>query len=50
MNEELCERLASGALDLQSPGVLDHLRASAIDQVLIDQPGYSGLAALRGDA
>lgn len=50
LNETLCDKLATGALDLQSPGVLDHLRASAIDQVLIDQPAYSGLKALRGDA
>ena len=50
LNEALCDRLAGGALTLRSPGVLDHLRASAIDQVLIDQPSYSGLKALRGDA
>jgi hypothetical protein len=50
LNDALCDKLASGALDLTSPGVLDHLKASAITQAAIDQPGYSGLAALRGDA
>ncbi|WP_255406573.1 hypothetical protein [Caulobacter sp. B11] len=28
------------------PGLLAHLRASLIDQIAIDQPTYSGLAAL----
>ena len=50
LNEDLCDRLASGDLVLQAPGVLAHLKASTLDQVAIDQPNYSGLAALRGDA
>jgi hypothetical protein len=49
LNEELCERLASGEFDLTTPGVFDHLRATTIDQVRIDQPGYSGLAHLTGN-
>lgn len=47
LNDELCRKLAAGDLDLSTPGVLAHLRASSIDQVSIDQPNYSGLAALR---
>jgi hypothetical protein len=50
LNDELCDRLASGEFDLLSPGVLDHLKASTVDQVTIDQPRYSGLAIARGDA
>jgi hypothetical protein len=50
LNDELCDRLARGDLDLASPGVLDHLKAGAIAQAAIDQPTYSGLAAARGDA
>jgi hypothetical protein len=46
LNEELCEKLEAGEFDLATPGVLAHLRASVIDQVKIDQPGYSGLAHL----
>jgi hypothetical protein len=48
LNGELCERLASGAVDLTTPGVLAHLKASTIDQVRIDQPTYSGLRQLEG--
>jgi hypothetical protein len=39
----LCAALASGELDETSPGLLEVLRAITIDQVQIDQPGYSGL-------
>lgn len=40
LNAELCEKLASGEIDLAAPGVLEHLKASATDQVRIDQPKY----------
>ena len=46
LNAELCDRLASGELTLDDPRVLEHLKASIIDQVRIDQPNYSGLRAL----
>jgi hypothetical protein len=49
LNAELCEKLEGGAFDLMTPGVLAHLKASTIDQVKIDQPGYSGLAQLTGN-
>jgi len=49
LNLELCEKLESGDFDLATPGVLAHLKASTIDQVKIDQPGYSGLAHLTGN-
>ncbi len=45
LNAELCEKLALGDLTLSTPGLLDHLRNTAIAQVLIDQPNYSGLTA-----
>jgi hypothetical protein len=48
LNAELCERLANGAVDVTTPGVLAHLKASTIDQVRIDQPTYSGLRQLEG--
>ena len=46
LNEKLCDALRSGDMDLSTPGVFDHLKASIIDQVKIDQPNYSGLKAL----
>ncbi len=48
LNAELCDRLREGRLSPLDPAVLGHLKASAIDQIAIDQPGYSGLAALAG--
>uniref|UniRef100_B0SZW8 DUF6285 domain-containing protein n=1 Tax=Caulobacter sp. (strain K31) TaxID=366602 RepID=B0SZW8_CAUSK len=47
LNAELCARLADGGLVPLDPAVLAHLRASVVDQIAIDQPGYSGLAALQ---
>jgi hypothetical protein len=46
LNAELCARLADGRLAPLAPAVLAHLKACVVDQVAIDQPGYSGLAAL----
>jgi hypothetical protein len=46
LNAEFCARLADGRLVPLEPAVLAHLKASLIDQIAIDQPGYSGLAAL----
>lgn len=45
LNAELCARLRDGRLAPLDPAVLAHLKASAMDQVAIDQPGYWGLAA-----
>jgi hypothetical protein len=46
LNAELCARLRDGRLAPLDPAMLAHLKASVIDQIAIDQPGYSGLAAL----
>ena len=48
LNAELCTRLRDGRLSPLDSALLAHLRASVVDQVAIDQPGYSGLAALAG--
>ena len=48
LNAELCARLRDGRLSPLDPMVLAHLKASVVDQIAIDQPGYSGLAALAG--
>lgn len=49
LNAALCEALRDGRFDPLDPCVLAHLRATAIGQITIDQPGYGGLAALLGD-
>ena len=45
LNAALCEAIDKGGFDHDEGDLLGHLRASTIDQVQIDQPGYSGLKA-----
>lgn len=40
-NRLLCERIAAGAMDLATPGLLAHLQATTAAKLAIDQPGYS---------
>lgn len=51
LNDQLCQALRQGKIAPLAPALLAHLRAMAIGQIAIDQPGYGGLAALldRGD-
>jgi hypothetical protein len=46
LNQQLCESLRSGAIGWRTPAALEHMKRSIVDQVRIDQPDYSGLAAL----
>jgi hypothetical protein len=41
LNRKLCEMIRAGALDLDSPGVEAHLRATALEKLAVDQPSYS---------
>ncbi len=41
----LCEGLRDGSIPLDRPGLAAHLRTTAVNQLAIDQPKYSGLAA-----
>ncbi len=43
----LCERIRAGAFDADPRALESHLLLTALDQVAIDQPGYSGLRAAR---
>ena len=43
LNEQLCNLLKQGDMDLNSPGLLEHLKTTTIDQLSVDQPAYSGL-------
>ena len=45
MRKELCERIARGELTLAEPALGEHLRATAIDRLAIDQPTYSAYLA-----
>lgn len=43
MRRRLCARIMAGDLDLNSPGLFGHLKTTAIQQLKVDQPKYSGL-------
>ena len=40
LNTELCDRIASGELTVDTPGLLEALHVIAFDQLAIDQPRY----------
>ena len=42
LNRELCRRIRRGDLDHSSPALVEHLRATTLDKLAVDQPKYSG--------
>jgi hypothetical protein len=40
LNCSLAERIASGAVDLQTPGLSEHLWQTTMDKLAVDQPSY----------
>lgn len=43
LNRSLCEAIQARELTASTPGLLGHLKATAVAQVEVDQPKYSGL-------
>jgi hypothetical protein len=41
LNRELCARIRAGAVDLSTPGLAAHLRATAMEKLAVDQPSYA---------
>src|SRR6266852_2919605 len=41
LNRTLAERIAKGELDLQTPGLADHLWQTTMDKLAVDQPNYA---------
>jgi len=41
LNEELCRRIAAGEIAPDDPALVDHLWATTLDTLAIDQPGYA---------
>ncbi|MCC6920577.1 MAG: hypothetical protein IT548_15375 [Alphaproteobacteria bacterium] len=41
LNRELCTRIEQGAMTLDTPGLTDHLWATTIEKVSVDQPQYA---------
>ena len=41
-NRELCRAIRAGEIVLDAPGLLEHLRATTLAKLAVDQPRYSG--------
>ena len=41
LNQLLCQRIAAGTLDLDTPGLAEHLWATTLAKLAIDQPTYA---------
>jgi len=41
LNRALADRIAKGELDLQTPGLADHLWQTTMDKLAVDQPNYA---------
>jgi hypothetical protein len=45
LNAELCRRIAAGEIGPESPGLVEHLWASTLAKLAVDQPTYWGYRA-----
>ncbi len=41
LNRALSEKIAKGEIDLQTPGLADHLWQTTMDKLAVDQPNYA---------
>jgi len=41
LNRALAEKIARGELDLQTPGLAEHLWQTTMDKLAVDQPNYA---------
>ena len=41
LNRTLSEQIAGGAMDLNTPGLKDHLWRTTMDKLAVDQPNYA---------
>ncbi|GGC92034.1 DUF6285 domain-containing protein [Chelatococcus reniformis] len=41
LNRELADAIAARALDAATPGLVEHLWATSLEKLAVDQPGYS---------
>jgi hypothetical protein len=41
LNRALADKITSGEMDLQSPGLVEHLWQTTMDKLAVDQPGYA---------
>ena len=45
LERELCDRIRSGSLGINTPGLIDHLMADTLAKMSIDQPTYASYRA-----
>ena len=50
LNTEFAAKIASGELDLTTPSVADHLWATTLAKLAVDQPGYAAYRATLAEA
>jgi hypothetical protein len=48
LRKQLCEKIARGEITLDQPALREHLRATVVDRLAIDQPTYSAYLAAIG--
>ena len=48
LNRALSEKIAKGELDLQTPGLKEHLWQTTMDKLAVDQPNYASYKRERG--
>ena len=41
LNRALSEKIAKGEVDLQTPGLAEHLWQTTMDKLAVDQPSYA---------
>lgn len=48
LNHALAERIAKGEVDLATPGLAEHLWATTMDKLAVDQPNYASYKREQG--
>ncbi|MCS3728157.1 DUF6285 domain-containing protein [Bradyrhizobium betae] len=48
LNRALAERIAKGEVDLSTPGLAEHLWATTMDKLAVDQPNYASYKREQG--
>lgn len=50
LNRALADRIAKGEVDLQTPGLADHLWQTTMDKLAVDQPNYASYRRELGES
>src|SRR5229473_8464121 len=50
LNRTLADRIAKGELDLQTPGLAEHLWQTTMDKLAVDQPNYASYKRELGES